>query len=83
MEREIRILILEDVPTDAELAERELRKAGIPSQRGARIRRRLSWTGSGTSGRTPSWLTMPCRGSTPWKPFVWRVMRGPTRRSSL
>jgi PAS domain S-box-containing protein len=30
MEREIRILILEDVPTDAELAERELRKAGIP-----------------------------------------------------
>ncbi len=30
MEKEIRILILEDVPTDAELAERELRKAGIP-----------------------------------------------------
>lgn len=30
MERLLRVLILEDVPTDAELAERELRRAGIP-----------------------------------------------------
>lgn len=29
MDRELRVLMLEDTPTDAELAERELRKAGI------------------------------------------------------
>ena len=29
MEKELRILILEDVPADAELMERELRKGGI------------------------------------------------------
>ena len=29
MEKELRILILEDVPVDAELMERELRKGGI------------------------------------------------------
>ena len=29
MNRELRVLMLEDTPTDAELAEHELRKAGI------------------------------------------------------
>ena len=29
MDKELRILILENVPTDAELEERELRKAGL------------------------------------------------------
>jgi two-component system, cell cycle sensor histidine kinase and response regulator CckA len=29
MDKELRILMLEDIPTDAELAERELRKAGV------------------------------------------------------